>query len=152
MVKTKEQGRRDAKRYREKHPDRIKKSREKCKPWMKEYIKEYRKDPKNIKHEREYHIEYREQNRKNINKWSRLRKYKIKQQLLKEMGQKCVCCGITEWWLLTLDYIKPIKGIRNRSESLVAKLLKNKELQREFQIMCFGCNNSKNTGEKCLIH
>ncbi|MDE1814715.1 MAG: hypothetical protein KGH87_08915 [Thaumarchaeota archaeon] len=78
---------------------------------------------------------------------------KIKIKLINEMGGKCVCCGLTQWWILTLDHIIPIKG-KNREHSykLYYKLLKDLELRKDFQIMCYGCNSSKNDGEKCTLN
>ncbi|WP_428323690.1 hypothetical protein [Nitrosopumilus sp.] len=98
--------------------------------------------PTCIKCENESETKYKER--------YRLDTCKAKIKLLKIMGGKCVCCGLTQWWILTIDHIKPVKkDKRIDSRSLMFKLLKNPEMRKDFQVMCYGCNNSKNTGEKC---
>jgi len=79
-----------------------------------------------------------------------LKNRKMKIEIIKNRGGKGICGGLTQWWILTFDHIKPIKG-HNRLNTLVLlwKLYKNKELRKDFQVMCFGCNASKYTNECC---
>jgi len=101
----------------------------------------------------EYYRNYTKQNKKHISKRNRERDYDIKKQLINEMGGKCVCCGLTSWWILTLDHIKPVKKQRRgQYRTFILKLLNNPNMRKDFQVMCYGCNNSKNIGDKCLIH
>ncbi|MDE1828624.1 MAG: hypothetical protein KGH65_05690 [Candidatus Micrarchaeota archaeon] len=76
-----------------------------------------------------------------------------KRKLINEMGGKCVCCGLTQWWILTFDHIMPLKGnMRDHSYQLYYKINNDLEYRKKFQIMCYGCNNSKHIGEKCTIN
>lgn len=80
-------------------------------------------------------------------------KHKLRIRLINEMGGKCVCCGLTQWWCLTLDHIKPIRTQdREELKVLYCRLLKYPELRKDYQILCFGCNGSKSAGEKCQIN
>lgn len=73
-------------------------------------------------------------------------------KLIQIMGGKCICCGITEWWNLTIDHIIPVKTQkREDGKTLIRKLIKDSELRKDFQILCFGCNGSKNSYEKCQL-
>lgn len=88
-------------------------------------------------------------------KKSRLRRYNERKKLFKIMGNKCICCKITEWWNLTIDHIKPLNDTKKRISPaiLIPILLKNRILIKKYQILCFGCNTSKHTGKECvLIH
>jgi len=82
-----------------------------------------------------------------------IRRSKIKIRVLKLLGGKCVCCGlnINFWWVLTVDHIKPkrSRSIYESTVSFYTDILKGKLNKDDFQVMCQGCNNSKNTGEKC---
>ncbi len=99
--------------------------------------------------------EYKARTNRHVAKY--MIKYKVWQrdnkiELFNSMGGKCKCCGITEWWNLTVDHIKPIHQPfikRENTYKMVKRLLKNKGDRKDFQILCFGCNNSKNTNEKC---
>lgn len=77
--------------------------------------------------------------------------YNKKIKLLRLMGGKCVCCGNIEFWNLTLDHIIPIRRKNHERSELTTYLLKNPDKMKEFQILCYGCNNSKNSYEKCRL-
>jgi len=82
---------------------------------------------------------------------SRKLKYKNKIKLLRIMGGKCVCCGNTEYWNLTMDHIVPTRESGSNRIDLVPLLLDNPSMHSKFQILCYGCNNSKNSHESCKI-
>ena len=79
------------------------------------------------------------------------RQREIKFQILDCLGWKCACCGVTEWWNLTLDHIKPTFDAKTRSR--VTKKILNHILNHpeEYQTLCWGCNNSKSNRERCTI-
>jgi hypothetical protein len=78
--------------------------------------------------------------------------HRVRIKLINLMGGKCICCGVSEWWNLTFDHIIPIKTQKRENvTTFIRKLIKNPELRKDFQIMCFGCNGSKNIYEKCQL-
>jgi len=34
----------------------------------------------------------------------------LKLKMLDIIGKSCVCCGVSEWWNLSIDHIEPVKG------------------------------------------
>lgn len=93
--------------------------------------------------------------RKNQTKNQKIRAIKYKLKALKKLGGKCKCCGCTEWWNLEIDHIKP-HPVRNRgagfSHMLYKKIVKNEISVKNLQILCAGCNRSKNRGKKCTLN
>lgn len=89
----------------------------------------------------------KERSRKSQRMWS----YNKRIELLRMMGGKCKCCGSTEWWNLTLDHIIPLRRKNGERYDLTIGLIKNSEKRKKFQILCYGCNNSKNAYDKCSI-
>lgn len=86
--------------------------------------------------------------------YGRKRNRENKIKLIIEMGGKCACCGITQWWVLELDHKKSVKKYnlkREQSSILISKLLKNKKLREEYQWLCSGCNMSKMAKGKCIL-
>ena len=53
-------------------------------------------------------------------------------------GTSCACCGIGEWWNLTLDHIIP----RSRGGG---------DDPANIQVLCMGCNRSKNRYTRCTL-
>jgi len=77
-----------------------------------------------------------------------------KLEAIKLMGNKCVCCGVSEWWNLTFDHIIPVsKSNKPRipSNTFTNQIIKDSELRNEFQLLCWGCNMSKMTNKTCQI-
>jgi hypothetical protein len=72
----------------------------------------------------------------------------LRKKVLLKLGQTCVCCGVQDWWNLTLDHIEPVKGNRIPWRKLYNSVLIDSE---GYQCMCYGCNNSKNLGDKCTL-
>lgn len=120
-----------------------------------QYQINWRKNYRKINRKKLYifHKKWDKKNPGRRNKADRDRIARIKKELLNIMGNKCICCGVSEWWNLTFNHIKPLKG-KNRIyyEQLLIKLLKSPKERNKMQVMCFGCNNSKKTGEKCQIN
>jgi len=82
----------------------------------------------------------------------RISKAKRRIKLLSKFGSKCACCGITDWWNLTIDHIKPIirKNDKDNFENQWKKIAVQNNLSN-YQCLCYGCNNSKSYGKKCKI-
>ena len=90
-------------------------------------------------------------NRKRSRKSQRMWSYNKRIELLRIMGGKCTCCGVIDFWNLTLDHIKPIRRKNGERFDNTITLLKNPEKQKDFQILCYGCNISKGAYDKCSI-
>ena len=76
---------------------------------------------------------------------------KLKIDALQIIGKSCICCGVSEWWNLSIDHIKPIDDRRENSHNIYRDLRLGKLNNLDFQTLCHGCNNSKNAGMKCNI-
>ena len=68
-------------------------------------------------------------------------------------GRECACCGATE--RLTIDHMHG-DGKQHRVEigmgsSQLYRWLVANRLPSGFQTLCYPCNRSKNTGDRCLI-
>jgi len=87
---------------------------------------------------------------------SKQRRYykKLKIGALQIVGKTCICCGVNEWWNLSIDHIIPInEEKRVQSHDIYRKLVNEEEDKAKYQTLCHGCNNSKNSGTKCqLMH
>lgn len=90
--------------------------------------------------------EYNERHKR----WIRTSVINSKIRIYNEMGGKCVCCGINEWWNLTLDRII-FNGETENSRALLYRLLKDKKARKDYQLLCMGCDSSKSRGEKCML-
>jgi len=99
-----------------------------------------------------YSYKWRIKNKDRYLETIRMRKYKKKIKLLNEMGGKCKCCGCVDFWNLSFDHITPILRKNGTGRTDMMKILiKDKKLRKQFQILCHGCNLSKNTNERCVI-
>lgn len=95
---------------------------------------------------------WRVKNRDKYLKRLRNKRHTSKIKLIGEMGGKCICCGENKYWNLTFDHIIPLRRKDNKRHTRVdSDLIKNKKNRKFFQILCYGCNISKNSNEKCLL-
>lgn len=114
-----------------------------CKQCKKEEIHYYTKTSES----------YRLAKAKSVKKYRTITFVNNRTKLFKIMGNKCICCGVIEWWNLTIDHIIPLNGKKRIvTPTLYRKLLDNPEEIKYYQLMCCGCNYSKHTGEKCTIN
>lgn len=97
---------------------------------------------------RKWELKNRDKRRETNKQYSRRRKAKV----LKLLGTKCNCCGIKEFWNLTVDHIIPQDKTRIISQVVHVGILNGKEDLSQFQILCFGCNLSKGRYKKCKIN
>ena len=77
---------------------------------------------------------------------------KYRENVIKQYGGECVCCGETEFKFLAIDHIKGggrkhLKEIGGAS-SLIYWLKKN-GYPKGFQILCYNCNMAKGLYGKC---
>jgi len=85
---------------------------------------------------------------------SKQRRYnkKLKINALEVVGKTCTCCGVNEWWNLSIDHIIPFNGEKRvLSHAIYRKLINKEEDKTKYQTLCNGCNNSKNLGTKCQL-
>lgn len=85
-----------------------------------------------------------EKNREHICKVAREYNKRIRLEVLEHYGNKCACCGITEYEFLAIDHIKG-GGIKHRKEignagNSIAKWLKKNNYPEGFRILCHNCN------------
>lgn len=89
-------------------------------------------------------------NSKNHNQDQRNYHMRVKRKALEIVGERCTCCGVSEWWNLTLDHIVPVVK-RIQTVQVYLEIIKGQIPKENFQTLCFGCNNSKNIGDKCRL-
>jgi hypothetical protein len=80
---------------------------------------------------------------------------KLRREVISHYGGRCMCCGITEFTMLTIDHIKN-DGAQQREEigggyRFYCWLRRNK-YPPEFQILCFNCNISKHLSGGVCAH
>lgn len=96
---------------------------------------------------------WQKDNKEKTNEKQRRYYKNLKIKVLNIIGETCICCGVTEWWNLTLNHIIPIKGERCNSHDIYRAIINGSLNKNDFQTLCNGCNNSKSDNEKCqLIH
>lgn len=74
-----------------------------------------------------------------------------KRRAIEVLGGSCVCCGIDVPWVLTVDHVKPLAGKRRESQSIIFRKIIDGGERSEYQVMCSGCNSSKNHGSQCTL-
>lgn len=106
---------------------------------------------------RKYAKAWRPKNRGKLRFATRLHKFRLKEQLVKAYGGKCVCCGETAIEFLTIDHING-KGAEHRrqlgsntaSGSNFYRWLRNNGFPKDnFQLLCYNCNCSKGMNGYC---
>jgi len=105
----------------------------------------------NTKKYLEYHKEY---NRV----YGALYRERRKRLIIEHYGNKCACCGETEFRFLSVDHIKGggskhIQEITKSGHNFYSWIFKN-NFPKGFQILCHNCNRAKgNSGKQfCPVH
>lgn len=109
-----------------------------CKKWSKDHKEE------RIKYYRKYEKDNRERRAADALKYRRL--------AIHQLGGKCACCGELSWWNLTIDHIEPV-SVRRRPRANIGKYYRQviEAPEGVYQILCFGCNNSKRDRDRCTL-
>lgn len=90
--------------------------------------------------------------RKNHPNYDNDRKTAIKRKALEMLGGRCACCGVSEWWNLTVDHVRPVLGKRKYiGIQMFRSVVRGEADAGNLQVLCFGCNASKNRYERCKI-
>ena len=126
-------------RYRKRHPDRLKISR---KRW---YQKKKKEDPDYF---RQILRERRKENPDKFRQYALTARNKLRKEVFAAYGNKCTCCGETTQEFLTIDHVYG-GGKKHRQDfnllgaNLYYWLRENNYPQKEFQILCANCNMAK---------
>jgi len=73
----------------------------------------------------------------------------LKRQIFDKLGNKCACCGFTEYSCLQIDHIND-DGSRHRKYNSTMNQLKDMlEGHVKVQLLCGNCHNSKTKLGKC---
>lgn len=80
----------------------------------------------------------------------------LKYKILDILSKKCICCGESEEFKLTIDHVNDDGNITRKDEGtgvqLYRRILNNKIDKNRFQILCWNCNHSKHIGGGKCIH
>jgi len=107
-----------------------------------EYLREYRK--KYPERTKEYDRISKEKNSETIKLKKNIRNVRRRMEILNAYGNKCACCGESNYEFLGIDHINN-NGSQHRKEigrGLYDFLIKN-NFPSEFQILCHNCNFAK---------
>jgi hypothetical protein len=92
--------------------------------------------------------------RADLRSFYKVRRTRIRQQILTRYGNACHCCGERQPLFLTIDHIhndgkvdrKSAGGCTNRIYQII---LKYKGLNPRFQLLCWNCNMAKAHYGRC---
>lgn len=89
-----------------------------------------------------------------LNKSTLKYRIKIKDEVIKQYGNKCVCCGEKERIFLAIDHINE-DGAKHRKEIIGGPQrggfhtyiwIRKNNFPNTFQVLCFNCNWAKSRG------
>ena len=72
----------------------------------------------------------------------------LKKTMIRLLGGKCACCGLTEWWCLEADHIIPEKIKHMSLGKHYTKVIENLD---KYQLLCSGCNRAKGNRPSCRL-
>ena len=98
-----------------------------------------------------YQKEYRKKNKLEAYTKQRKLKEKLKKIIMSMIGDRCICCGCSDWWNLTVDHINPNTKNHIQKYTFYQGIIKGKIPLNELQMLCYGCNASKSSGSRCFI-
>lgn len=97
---------------------------------------------------------WREKNRDRVLAMRKKTRDKLRMDVLKAYGNKCSCCGETEYKFLGMDH-RTGNGNKHRHEigkhsaQAFYAWLRNNNYPKEFQILCHNCNLAKGFYGEC---
>ena len=79
------------------------------------------------------------------------RRRNLRMRVLKEYGNKCICCGEDTYEFLGIDHVKNNGGVHRKliGRGIYEWLVKNNYPQKDFQILCHNCNWAKALYKMC---
>lgn len=96
--------------------------------------------------ERGYNLQWYRDNKERVQKASRERTQRYRQEALALYGNACVCCGISYFEFLTFDHIGGGGCEERRTKFPNAhsfyKFLKDNYLPEKYRILCQNCNSA----------
>ncbi len=86
-------------------------------------------------------------------------RHKLREQILKHYGNKCICCGEATYEFLTFDHvngdgaeIKKTEGIGQNTGVGLLLWIKRNDYPNTIQILCFNCNCGKARNNNVCPH
>jgi hypothetical protein len=132
--------------WHENHKDRHK---EAIKKWNTEHIEEMREYRKKYYQEHKTDIDKHKVNRNTVYhaEQQRNRNKNLRKKFFEMYGNKCVCCGESEYIFLTMDHVQNDGNKRRErygNNNLKEYRTAIKEYQPEiYQVLCYNCNHAK---------
>lgn len=129
------------KKNRKHHLENRRKWREKNREKIRKRAREfYRKNRERLlKKTKEYHQSHKDYYYRKYREWHK----KLRSELIKLLGGKCVVCGETNEDFLEFDHIKPLRG--KRRGNILMEVKNNPEL---FQLLCANHHRRKTSNER----
>lgn len=81
--------------------------------------------------------------------------YRIKAEVMAHYGGKCVCCGVDDLKVLSIDHIggggrAHVSELKAQGKSFGYYWLRAQGFPPGFQVLCMNCNQSKGANEICI--
>jgi hypothetical protein len=166
------------KKWRNEHPDYQKKYREKhrttkyrypeyykeyfqrldVKEKSREYQKNYRRSEKGKIKTKEYQRRYNqsEKGKIKLKEYQRKSNKKMMREFFEMYGNKCACCGETDYIFLTMDHVQNDGNKRRHgygANNLTEYRIAIKEYRPDvYQILCYNCNHAKHLNGGACPH
>jgi len=127
------------------------------KRWYQKYGKEWYKNYRE-KHREELitkNREYYQKHRKELQEKARQKRLKIRLEVIKYYGGKCICCGEDCMEFLTIDHIKGEGRKHRRSLGGANRFynwLRKNNFPKGFQVLCMNCNWGKRMNNGVCPH
>lgn len=120
--------------------------------WRKQYHQKKKNDKKYKAVRRKHKDSWAKSNPDKVREYKIRHRRKMREEVTKRYGGKCVCCGETQFEFLTFDHINN-DGAEHRKKVatsyLVRWLKKNNYPKDIVQILCYNCNNAKSVYGEC---
>ena len=100
----------------------------------------------------------KEKNRQVIKAWNRAHNKQLKLEMIAAYGGKCVCCGETESFFLTLDHIFDDGAEDRRQRKTGGGSMMYEQLRKEgwpqgrLQLLCWNCNCGRRLNDGICPH
>ncbi len=163
LIKKAEKARRFYWKHREKLINKFREHYRSNKKWWRTYNKKYRKkNPAKVrkwllnsyKKRKEKWLKMNEEQRQSVREYFRNRDRIIRYEVIAHYGDKCACCGETRKEFLCIDHIhgggeKHRKKLGITAGARFCSWIKRNKFPKEFQILCWNCNQSKGSFKYC---
>lgn len=98
----------------------------------------------------DYNKIYRVKHRKKTTTYNREYFRRIRKETIQHYGNKCVCCGETQYEFLSFDHINGAgKQHRKLTGTSLSMWLRRNNYPAGFQVLCHNCNQAKGWWGMC---